>query len=381
MKNDCFFAAVDFNLVDGGTGAKLYYAGDEQVVNTALEMFLEDSRLVCETPFERTYTIGNRTVVVGIPDSEPEFQKLLEQHEISYKDISGKWEAFRIQNVSKDGNSYLFIIGSDPRGVAYGVLELSRQIGVSPWVWWADVVPEKKQDVVCTFYEHIYEKDIPEYLKVAYYQLVHYPVAASAAMNRKMLYAQKSRLYAAQNMDLVAYYAGLATEAYNEIAALDYTYNKDMSGGKWELMMDMKPRDLPVYQQPVLPQLPVIPLDNKIILPEVEALTETTGTPQEGDRMIALNASDYVNVIELEIIESLGHSGKAVRLPKAVKIHPKQPHLEYSVKAVSKGPVKIKIGTIPMHPVHGNTEVRYAIVIDKQKPLIVSTASEFLSDK
>lgn len=138
------FATESFNLVDGGTGAKLYYTGDRQVVNTVLNMLIEDSRLVCQTPFERTHTIGNRTVVVGIPDSEPEFQKLLEQHKINYTDISGKWEAFRIKNVEKEGNNYLFIIGSDPRGAAYGVLELSRQIGVSPWVWWADVVPEKR---------------------------------------------------------------------------------------------------------------------------------------------------------------------------------------------------------------------------------------------
>ncbi|TWV89607.1 hypothetical protein FEF09_29855 [Chitinophaga pinensis] len=38
----------------------------------------------------------------------------------------------------------LVITGSDKRGTAYGVLELSRQAGVSPWYWWADV-PVKKQ--------------------------------------------------------------------------------------------------------------------------------------------------------------------------------------------------------------------------------------------
>jgi hypothetical protein len=97
--------------------------------------------------------------------------------------------------------------------------------------------------------------------------------------------------------------------------------------------------------------------------------------------MIALNASDYVNDLSLEIIENLGHSGKAVRLPMAKKIHTKQPHLEYKVKTVSSGDVNIKVGIIPQHPVHGKTELRYAVVIDKQKPIIVSNAVEFLSDK
>jgi hypothetical protein len=83
----------------------------------------------------------------------------------------------------------------------------------------------------------------------------------------------------------------------------------------------------------------------------------------------------------LETIEGLGHSGKTVRLPATKKIDTEQPHLEYKITTTSKGNVKIKAGIIPTHPVHGNTEMRYAIVIDRQEPVIVSTAASFLSDK
>ena len=38
----------------------------------------------------------------------------------------------------------LVVEGSNGRGMAYGLLELSRMAGVSPWIWWGDVVPEKK---------------------------------------------------------------------------------------------------------------------------------------------------------------------------------------------------------------------------------------------
>ena len=41
----------------------------------------------------------------------------------------------------------LVITGSDRRGTAYGVFELSRAIGVSPWYWWADV-PVKHADAL-----------------------------------------------------------------------------------------------------------------------------------------------------------------------------------------------------------------------------------------
>ena len=224
---------------------------------------------------------------------------------------------------------------------------------------------------------------MPTELKAAYFQLVHYPVAASAAMNRKILYARKSRLYAGQDDAVAAWYARQATAAYNEIAALDYTYNKDMPGGKWELIMDMKPRDLPVFQEPVLPELPAeaFASTSDVKLPQATPLVETAGTPVEGDRMIALDACGFVNNLKTEIIESLGHSGKSVRLPAAKKINLRQPHLEYKVTTTSTGDVKIKVGTIPMHPVHGETEMRCAIIIDKQQPIIVSTAAEFLSDK
>lgn len=41
-----------------------------------------------------------------------------------------------------DGN--IVIVGNNGRGTAYGILELSRMAGVSPWVWWSDVVPQKR---------------------------------------------------------------------------------------------------------------------------------------------------------------------------------------------------------------------------------------------
>ncbi len=38
----------------------------------------------------------------------------------------------------------LLVVGSDARGTAYGVLEISRLAGVSPWVWWGDSHIERK---------------------------------------------------------------------------------------------------------------------------------------------------------------------------------------------------------------------------------------------
>lgn len=67
----------------------------------------------------------------------------VQQLQLDTTGLSGKWEAFRITA----SHGRIVILGSDKRGAAYGALELSRQLGVSPWYWWADV-PVKKRNRV-----------------------------------------------------------------------------------------------------------------------------------------------------------------------------------------------------------------------------------------
>lgn len=56
--------------------------------------------------------------------------------------LAGRWEAFQLSATQQ----VLTIAGSDPRALAYGLYELSRRIGVSPWHWWADVpVPHREE--------------------------------------------------------------------------------------------------------------------------------------------------------------------------------------------------------------------------------------------
>jgi len=64
--------------------------------------------------------------------------------------LIGKWETYGrvfIDAPAERIDKAMFIVGSDPRGAAYGVFDLSEQIGVSPWYWWADV-PIKKKEIL-----------------------------------------------------------------------------------------------------------------------------------------------------------------------------------------------------------------------------------------
>ena len=81
-------------------------------------------------------------VIVGTIGKSAIVDKLVRAGKIDVSQIAGKWESFLIEVVSEPLSSVasgLVIAGSDKRGTIYGVYDLSGQIGVSPWYWWADV--------------------------------------------------------------------------------------------------------------------------------------------------------------------------------------------------------------------------------------------------
>lgn len=74
-------------------------------------------------------------VLIGTLGHSPLVDALVAARRLDVTGIAGKWETSLSQVV--DGR--LVLTGSDQRGVIYGVYELSRRIGVSPWYWWDDV--------------------------------------------------------------------------------------------------------------------------------------------------------------------------------------------------------------------------------------------------
>lgn len=144
------FGQTEFNLISGGVGTSIYYGGKQQVVNTAIEMLVKDSELVGNYPFNIENSIGRGRVLVGILGEDTAFDNLLIKYKVDVKRIKNQWEAFHIEVLGKNEN-LLFVVGSDARGAAYGILELSRKIGISPWVWWADVMPGRKEKVSLPF--------------------------------------------------------------------------------------------------------------------------------------------------------------------------------------------------------------------------------------
>ncbi|UKM63857.1 glycosyl hydrolase 115 family protein [Flavobacteriaceae bacterium GSB9] len=93
------------------------------------------------------------------------------------------------------------------------------------------------------------EIELPEDLKSAFVQLVSYPVEGASNMNKKFLYRDKALAYAKENRKSASNYKAQSHQAYDKIVALTEKYNT-LSDGKWRGIMHMKPRNLPVYQNP-----------------------------------------------------------------------------------------------------------------------------------
>jgi hypothetical protein len=141
-----------FPLVNDGNNAKILYdAGDAAVVKTAAEALDKDIALVTGTRpgiCTNGEELPKPAIIIGTIEKSKFIQEMCKAKKLPADRIRGKWETFLITVVEQplDGiDRALVIAGSDPRGAAFGVFELSKRIGVSPWYWWADVRPEKHE--------------------------------------------------------------------------------------------------------------------------------------------------------------------------------------------------------------------------------------------
>ena len=143
-----------FRLVEGGACASLYAdATDYAGVLRAMRDLQQDLQRVsgCTAQIAATpRTASGEIVVIGIIGKSPLIDRLIRSRKIDVEEIRGKWESTLVQVVEHPlpgVKRALVIAGSDKRGTIYGIYDLSEQIGVSPWYWWADV-PVKHSDTL-----------------------------------------------------------------------------------------------------------------------------------------------------------------------------------------------------------------------------------------
>ncbi|MGN6542964.1 MAG: glycosyl hydrolase 115 family protein [Ginsengibacter sp.] len=138
---------------------------DDWLVQKAVSFFQNDVEMVSSKKPKTSAALPSKAkdvIIVGSIKGSDLIQQLIQSKKINIDSIKNKWEAYQIQivrNPFKGIDRALVIAGSDKRGTAYGVFEMSKEIGVSPWYWWADVPAKKKKEIFVD--KNIFLRDHP----------------------------------------------------------------------------------------------------------------------------------------------------------------------------------------------------------------------------
>ena len=143
-----------FPLVTAGVAADVFVSADDWKVAriAANDLTADVERVTGRKPLlkESADGLSAQAVLVGTIGRSPVIDGLIKAGRLKVDGVRNQWESFLIEVVEnplpgvKQG---LVIAGSDRRGTAYGVYELSKRIGVSPWYWWADVTPVHRAEL------------------------------------------------------------------------------------------------------------------------------------------------------------------------------------------------------------------------------------------
>lgn len=112
----------------------------DPVVEVAAGMFSDDMEAVTG---KRAQVLPSGNAMIRVYQLDAASDSELREAKsagIDVKSLGNLTDGFAIKE--KDG--VIHIAGANGRGAAYGLLEMSRKAGVSPWVWWGDAVPAKR---------------------------------------------------------------------------------------------------------------------------------------------------------------------------------------------------------------------------------------------
>ncbi|MCD8237258.1 MAG: glycosyl hydrolase 115 family protein [Prevotellaceae bacterium] len=240
---------------------------------------------------------------------------------------------------------------------------------VSDMPWSRKYVDQRISD-----YEHIEAeaeriwKTIPARSADCFFQLVKYPIQAAAEMNKKFLYAQLARHAEADSAtrtgDVLSAHElwTMSDAAYDSIAALTQQYNQGFdNGGKWNGIMDMKPRKLSVFER----------------VPHISPVTPHPA----GDTAASIGFNGMEDKSGTAIpCEWLGYECKAALLAKdkAATYEFKSSQKSHLLMNLTDS-AEITLHFLPVHATDGNLSV--AISMDGSAPVITDFATKGRSEE
>ncbi|MBB4804699.1 hypothetical protein HNP37_004796 [Flavobacterium nitrogenifigens] len=242
----------------------------------------------------------------------------------------------------------------------------------------------------------INEKLKPEY-KDAFYQLVLFPVLASANLNELYVAQAKNQLYAEQRNVIANDYAEKVKKLFEKDVELTNYYHAQIANGKWNHMMSQTHIGYDNWQQPdknVIPKTKKIALAVqavKVITAEEILKKETSISKKqdlaqaygfiENDGYISIESENYSKAINSDsvkwtIIPNLGKTSSGVTLKpsniQSIEISEQSPRLEYTVHFFNKGKIKVNAYFSPTINFKKGDGLKYGIAFDNEKPQIMN---------
>jgi hypothetical protein len=257
----------------------------------------------------------------------------------------------------------------------------------NPDAWSDQNLVRTRAWVDLSFAEEALEREMPPSARDAFFELIGYPVEASASQNFKFLFADRTFLDIARHNSLnINGDVRQARTAYDRIQRLTARYNS-MDRGKWNGIMSASPRDRHVFEMPAL--APSVAADTP--LPPAWASDESHTPPppsethgfveQHGTVSIAANhfsrKSDgaasrwnslpYLSISGAGAGESsmvFGAPGLLANSPAAASLAPDAPWLEYEFTITSDAPAALTLHLLPTFPIDSAHRLRFGLSVD-----------------
>ncbi|MGX7829523.1 glycosyl hydrolase 115 family protein [Actinokineospora sp. 24-640] len=141
-----------FPLVSRGEAAPILVEdGDHPGVRRVVNDLRDDiERVTGEAPAVNPPGTPREVVLVGTLGRSARIDQLVRGGKLDVRGVEGKWETSLqqvVDNPMPGVRRALVIAGSDQRGTVFGVYDVSRAMGVSPWYWWDDVTPQPRREL------------------------------------------------------------------------------------------------------------------------------------------------------------------------------------------------------------------------------------------
>ena len=211
---------------------------------------------------------------------------------------------------------------------------------------------------------------LPQDKRDAYDQLVLYPIQASSNLYDMYYAVAMNKALAAQNNPEANVWADKVKQHFDRDSVLTHQYNKVMSNGKWNHMMDQTHIGYTSWNHPEYNIMPVVQYVDAAPVSQPYLFAEKNG-------VVSMEAEHYTrasagNGIEWVIIPNMGRTLSAITTMPVTVNPAADTYVEYDFITESKGEASLLIRFSPTLNFNENKGLSYAISIDGNPEKIIN---------